>query len=91
MGDGGIFLSDFSQVISVSNYSQDKGSVRLPELHDASSHLDCPHQISLHGVKHNILKGLSSPFGPLSLVLKALQHDFGANDFHPRVLFLPGC
>ena len=88
---GGDFLSDFSQVISVSNYSQDKGSVRLPELHDASSHLDGPHQISLHGVKHNILKGLSSPFGPLSLVLKALQHDLGANDFHPRVLFLPGC
>ena len=75
----------------MSNYSQDETSVRLPELHDASSHFDSPPQISLHGMEHSFLQGLSPPFGSLPLVLKALQHDLGTDDFHLGVVFLPDC
>ena len=71
-GGMGDILSYFGQVISVSNYSQDEASVWLPELHDASSHFDGPHQVSFHGVEHSILQRLSPSFGSLPLVLKAL-------------------
>ena len=89
-GDGEI-LGYFGQVISVSNYSQDEASVWLPELHDASSHFDGPHQISFHGVEHSILQRLSPSFGSLPLVLKALQHNLGADDFHLGGVFLLDC
>ena len=88
MGDT---LSYFGQVVSVSNYNQDETSVRLPELHDASSHFDGPPQISLHGMEHSILQRLSPSFGSLPLVLKALQHNLGADDFHLGGVFLLDC
>ena len=90
-GGGGAFylvLGYLGQVISVTDYSQDEASIRLPELHNASSNLDGPSQVSLHRMEHSFLQRLSSPFGPLSLVLKALQHDLGADDYHLAVVFL---